>query len=296
MLKARDTQIMRKTGNRKGFTILEMAVVLAIMGIIIATLYPLYTLLMKKQKIAETRNEELKIKEAVITYYRQNFTLPSPVSDGSFQYAVPASTLGLSPSVKYDPIKGTRYLYFVTNSGSPVSEIRVDGNSIGNTAAVIVSPGFNGAFDGENATPADGRFNEYGSGGFDDILVYISESELQSETSWRRKIDEDIAILNQAAQILAANDDDVDGRVDEDPSTSPCGPMDPPGDCNGMEDWSLMNSQGLNAITRAGLVNGAEHLVDPWGTPYIWNSSTHRFYSAGPNRHDDSCGGDDICP
>ncbi len=288
--------MVKKLLKSHGFTFVEMAIILAIMGFIILAIVPLYTVITKKQKILETKSELQNIKEALITYYKDHFRLPPPVTEGSYRYVVPAGELGLPPEAKYDPIKGVRYLYFVTNNGSPVPQIEVDSVSIGSTAGVIISAGFNGTFDEENRTPADGRFNQTGPGKFDDILIYISETELKAATSYLREIYEDVAILNQAAQVLAANDDDADGFVDEDPAGSTCGAADPPGNCDGLENWSQLNSHGIEALTNAGLITDAEHLVDPWGTTYIWNSSTHRFYSAGPNRHDDGCTGDDICP
>jgi hypothetical protein len=39
-----------------------------------------------------------------------------------------------------------------------------------------------------------------------------------------------------------------------------------------------------------------DHIVDPWGTEYCWDPFNHEFYSAGSNKTDEGCGGDDICP
>jgi hypothetical protein len=122
---------------------------------------------------------------------------------------------------------------------------------------------------------------------FDDILICLSANELASDISWRREIEEEVAVLNQAAVILAENDDDGDGYVDEDST-------DAPGNSDSTTDWNLVT--GTGSLVNAGLLWNADHIVDPWGTEYCWDSFNHEFYSAGPNKTDEGCGGDDICP
>jgi len=284
------------TQREKGFTLIELSIVLVIIGILAMALFPLFTTLTKREKILKTKEEMIGIKEALIYYYKENLSLPSPQNTCN-SYGVPTSTLSLPSSSQYDDIKGACYLYVSTNNGSPFDSLYVDGLSIGATACVIISRGANATFEEENEDPQDGEFTATGSSStFDDVVVFVSQSELRAATSWLREVEEDISVLNTAALILAENDDDGDGLVDEDPAGSPCGTQDPPGDCDGASDWSLIENQGVSAIINAGIVGSSEYFVDPWGSYYIFDSSTREFYSAGPNKIDENCGGDDICP
>ena len=177
-----------------------------------------------------------------------------------------------------------------------MSELRIDGQSIGNSALVLISSGTNLKFEEGNTDFDGGNYTQKGSSSrFDDILIYISANELASSIAWRREIDEETAILNQAAGILAANDDDGDGFIDTDPDTTPCDGMhDPPGNCDGMTNWALIT--GLGSLIQAGLLHNPDDAVDSWGTEYCWEAGSHKFFSAGPNKINEGCGGDDICP
>lgn len=280
----------KKRGNSTGgFTLIELSIVMAIVGILTVSMVGLYTEVSKRDRDMKTKKEMETIKEAVLGYYKNHLVLPPP--DSSFR--VPIEELGLAPSAQTDEIySGKYYAYIVSNNENT---LEVDGKSIGKTAMVLISSGVNLKFEEENETPEDGKFTQNGStSGFDDILVYISENELESSTAWRRQVVEEMAILNQAAAILAENDDDGDGYVDEDGETGICGSQDPTGNCDGVTNWSLVT--GIQSLVKAGLVSNPDYLIDPWGTEYIWDSANHIFYSAGPNKTDEGRAGDDISP
>jgi hypothetical protein len=266
---------------------------MAIIGLLTVSMVGLYTSLGKNQREVNTKSEMERIRQAVLGYYETHLTLPSPDS----VYRVPIDDLDLPPGAMTDEIyKGKYYAYVATNDGSPFSELMVDGQSIGSTAMVLISSGINLKFEEENIDLADGKYTKDGaSSGFDDLLIYISGYELASSIPGQVLIDEEeLAVLNQAAAILAQNDDDGDGFVDEDPGQGKCGKKDIEGNCDGKTDWNLVT--GVQSLVNAGLISDPDHIVDPWGTEYIWDSFNHRFYSAGPNRIDEGCGGDDICP
>jgi len=257
---------------------------MAILGIITISAVSLYAVVVKQQRATKTKEEMKSIKEAILGYYQNDLVLPSPDSG----YKVPLDELNLPTSAQTDEIyTGKYYAYIATNNGSPFSELKVDGQSIGNTSMVLISRGTNLIFEEENTDMDDGEYTQTSSSvDFDDILVYFSANELEASISWRREIEEEEAILNEAAQILAENDDDGDGYVDEDST-------DPSGNSDSFTDWTLVS--GVESLTNAGLISNPDHLVDSWGTEYIWDSVNYRFYSAGPNRTDEGCGGDDIC-
>jgi prepilin-type N-terminal cleavage/methylation domain-containing protein len=269
----------------KGFTLLELAITMAIIGLLMVSGVGLYAALAKRQREIKTKDEMKSIREAVLGYYDNYLVLPPPDSG----YLVPVDDLDLSPNAQTDEIYSDKYYAYVsTNDGAPFSELTVDGQSIGGTAMVLISSGTNLAFEENNQDLTDGVYTQDGTTeGFDDILIYLSANELASSTAWEREIEEEVAVLNQAATILAKNDDDGDGFIDEDST-------DAPGNSDSLTDWNLVT--GTSSLVNAGLLWNADHLVDPWGTEYIWDSLNHQFYSAGPNKTDEGCGGDDICP
>jgi len=276
----------------KGFSLVELCIAMAIIGMVTVSLVGFYAEAAKREREVKTRKEMESVKETVLGYYKNELTLPSADSG----YKVPIEELNLPPSAQMDEIYSNKYYaYVTTNNGSPLSELRVDGQSIGSTALVLISSGTNLKFEEGNADLNDGEYTQKSSSSeFDDILVYLSANELASSIAWRREVEEEIAILNQAAEILAANDDDGDGFVDEDGDTATCGLKDPPGNCDGVTNWALIS--GVSSLVNAGLVRNADHIVDPWGSEYCWDSGNHKIYSAGPNKIDEGCGGDDICP
>jgi hypothetical protein len=263
----------------------ELAISMAVIGMITVSIVGFYAAAAKREREVKTRKEMENIRDAVLGYYQNNLILPPPDSG----YLVPIGELDLPPSAQTDEIyEGKYYAYVATENGSPFSELKVDGQSIGNSSVVLISRGTNLRFDEGNTDLTDGAYTQKSpSPDFDDILIYISANELASSIAWRREIEEEVAVLNQAARILADNDDDGDGYVDEDAA-------DPDGNWDGVTNWALVS--GASSLVNAGLVSNPAYLVDPWGSEYLWDLVNHKFYSAGPNKTDEGCGGDDICP
>lgn len=264
---------------------MELAITMAVIGTLMVSGVGLFAAMKKRERVAKTREEMENIREAVLGYYQNYLVLPSPDSG----YLVPVEELNLSPNAQKDEIyAGKYYAYVSTSQGTPFSELTVDGQSIGSTAMVLISSGTNLRFDENNGNLANGQYTQDAtSEDFDDMLIYLSANELTSFTAWRREIEEEVAVLDNAAGILAENDDDGDGFVDEDST-------DAPGNSDGSTNWGLVS--GTQSLVNAGLLWNPDHLVDPWGVRYCWDSFNHEFYSAGPNKTDEGCGGDDICP
>jgi prepilin-type N-terminal cleavage/methylation domain-containing protein len=277
----------RKTFWRssQGYTLMELAITMAVAGMLMVSGVGLFAAIKKREREVKTKTEMENIRGAVLGYYQNHLVLPSPDSG----YALPVDELDLSPNAQKDEIyAGKYYAYVAANEGTPFTQLTVDGQSIGSTAMVLISSGSNLRFDEDNLNLSDGQYTQEGtSGDFDDILVYLSGNELASQTVWRREIESEAAVLNNAAKILAENDDDQDGFVDEDST-------DAPGNSDYGTDWGLVS--GIQSLVNAGLLWNPDHLVDPWGVEYCWDSFNHEFYSAGPNKTDEGCGGDDICP
>lgn len=132
---------MNRISRQQGFSLLEMAIVLAIVGLLMAGLLPTLSGQMEQQRRNETTKQLDEIKEALIGYAIINGRLPCPASTSSagaesFDAGgsasngdcsnfndgfLPAATLGVSPTdsegFAIDPW-GNRIRYAVTSADS----------------------------------------------------------------------------------------------------------------------------------------------------------------------------------
>ena len=68
--------------NKKAFTLIEMAIVITIIGIVVGTFINLGTATLEKQKISTTKDELKAIKSSLIAYAARHGRLPYPDTDG----------------------------------------------------------------------------------------------------------------------------------------------------------------------------------------------------------------------
>ena len=87
---------MRKI-QQHGFTLVEMAVVLMIVGLLLGGLIPTFSAQMESQRINETRKTMSEIKEALIGYAIRNGTLPWPAC-GTIPAGQVNAGIGLAPA------------------------------------------------------------------------------------------------------------------------------------------------------------------------------------------------------
>jgi prepilin-type N-terminal cleavage/methylation domain-containing protein len=199
---------------KSGFTLVEMAIVLVILGLLIsAFLIPLAAQL-EQSRNAEVRRDLLEIKEALLGFAVINGRLPCPDTDGNGTDDGCANTNATSTSggnvpwatldtKQLDPW-GRRYQYQVNNAfsttflltttGSGAGLIRVcttsacSGTEASNVPLVIFSTGQNGAvippagLDEQENVDGDKDFvsHDFATGGFDDIVVWISTNVLMN--------------------------------------------------------------------------------------------------------------------
>lgn len=71
---------MVDNNNKKAFTLVEMLVVIAILGILMALLFPTFTMVMKKAKITKAKTEISQIEQAWKQFLQDYKTLPSGVN------------------------------------------------------------------------------------------------------------------------------------------------------------------------------------------------------------------------
>lgn len=204
------------TKHKSGFTLVEMAIVLVIVGLLISAFLTPLAAQQEQSRNAEVRRDLSEIKEALLGFAVINGRLPCPDTDGNGTDDGCANINATSTSAgnvpwtllntkQLDPW-GRRYRYQINNAfstpfilttaGSGLGSIRVcTTNACGNTEAsnvplVIFSTGQNGGvlppagLDEQENIDADKDFVSHdftnGTGGFDDILVWISTNVLMN--------------------------------------------------------------------------------------------------------------------
>lgn len=194
--------------NLLGFTLIEMAVVLIIMGFIIGALVTPLTAQVEQSRLSEANKDLSEIKEALLGYVAVNGFFPCPdtsgdgVADGCANTNSTASTGGNLPwstlGLKSNDPWGKSYQYRVNNaftapfnlnttgSGAGIIKICTD-NTCSNTESenvplIVFSYGKNGgtqppiSIDEQENADGDGVFvkHDFVQNGFDDVLMWIS--------------------------------------------------------------------------------------------------------------------------
>lgn len=105
----------RRTTRRSGFSLLEVIVVLAVMGILLGAAAPLVNLAADQQRRAEVRSELGQLSDALQAYYFDNGSFPATIDAADFfgVYVVP----GVQDTAIRDGWGlAQNYLYVVTTS------------------------------------------------------------------------------------------------------------------------------------------------------------------------------------
>ena len=205
-----------KIKNNFGFTLVEIAIVLVIIGLLISAFLTPITAQLEQSKNAEARRDLAEIKEALLGFAVINGRLPCPdidgngIDDGCLNTNSSAITGGNTPWVslntkQLDPW-GRRYRYVINNAfsdtfllttaGTAAGLIRIctsnacTGTEASNVPLVIFSTGQNGAIlppvnlDEQENTDLDKDFVSRdftnNAGGFDDLVIWISSNVLMN--------------------------------------------------------------------------------------------------------------------
>lgn len=325
---------MKKRGLSRGFTLLEILLAMAIMGVIAVFGLALANSVRNATKTGETQNRMAEIAAKAKAVYRNTETLPAGAGTGA-EVPVGASDLNMEQKYRYDAWGTTLEYYRSLVSGSTILDIdyyTVDGKVAG---GVLISLGPNQAQDyTTSGTPVD----TYTTGG-DDILIPIDVSQEAVEIAL-----EELRVLQTKVAAFDAlyegMDNDGDGIVDDGNLTgcdvaaggTSCPPVsgltnDP--NCGTMTLDQIENAPGSYGCSTqfTSAVNGALDLIiayyslgnissdptpgtyalDPWGNAYQWGCGSlctttwpqsdphyHKFFSMGPDGA--AGGGDDIIP
>lgn len=197
--------------SRKGFTLIEMAIVLVIVGLLLAGLFNTLRTQFELRKTEETRIVLEEAKEALMGYVLANKFLPCPDTN-----AIPNGTEGPRVADECQPLEGVlpwqvlgvngldswgRYIRYRVSSNfsnnniffliSDTGDIRVNsdtGTLTTSAIALLISHGQNG-FGGRNATQASPANQMPAPAGIDEIentnanLTYIAHTPTQQGTA-----------------------------------------------------------------------------------------------------------------
>jgi type II secretion system protein G len=198
----------------RGFTLIEISIVLVIIGFILGSFLTLTSAQMEQIKLKKASDDLLLIKEALMGYVLSNGVFPCPDANQDGVADLCTSTLntsategGLPWSVLGVPAKdpwGQYYQYRINNAftipftlstlGSSVGLIRIckDSNCKGieasNVPLVVYSKGRNAGInpvsnsDELENSDLDGTFvsRDFTENGFDDLLMWISSNVLMN--------------------------------------------------------------------------------------------------------------------
>ena len=85
---------MRKMLNKKGFSLVELMIVVVIMGILIAVSIPLYGSITKNAKNKTCASNIDAIKNSAVVYYTENGAAATSINDLTFEDGVPVCPWG----------------------------------------------------------------------------------------------------------------------------------------------------------------------------------------------------------
>jgi prepilin-type N-terminal cleavage/methylation domain-containing protein len=187
-----------KSNTNRGFTLVELAVVLIIVGLVLGSLFVPISAQVSQAQSLETRRDLLDIKEALLGYALINGKLPCPDTTGtaSTEGNLPWSTLGFKAKdawgqpFRYRVNNAFTTTFLLTTAGSGAGVIRICTNytctktEASNVPLVVYSKGKNGGLSLAEMTDSDEKENadldgnfvnkDPVEGAYDDMVTWIS--------------------------------------------------------------------------------------------------------------------------
>ena len=128
----------KRMGNQKGFTLIELMIVVAIIGILTAIAFPLYANVQQRARIAKAQADVRTLASAIVIYSAHTGLIPTTglaglsvltvstlangVTAGPFMGSIPSPPQGGSPAwVAYTYTAGSTGQFTVSSTGDGVT-------------------------------------------------------------------------------------------------------------------------------------------------------------------------------
>ena len=166
---------MRSSANTKGFTLIEMAIVLVILGLLVSVGAALIGPLTKRAKLAETREIVKNAYESILGFATSNKRLPNQLAD----LGIRSTDAYLNNLVYFKAYADTPPLYNLCTSVGTYLTVSDQGINKSNVAFILLSPG-------ENRTNNTGITSPFsilipGVNNYDDVVLYIDIDTLRQK-------------------------------------------------------------------------------------------------------------------
>ncbi|MBN2468960.1 MAG: prepilin-type N-terminal cleavage/methylation domain-containing protein [Deltaproteobacteria bacterium] len=192
-----------KMRNRPGFTLIEMAIILVVLGLLIGMTLPLLSQMAKHRHYQSTQKQMEEIKEALIGYggihgrlpFADTTIPPDGIGDNNqFTGTLPYAELGLGAvdawrnSFTYDvnnslaSLAGGDKAAFCTALASLSGDPQLQQGAVTvSLAALVISKGENSALDGENADADRIYLSQNPTDTFDDLVAALNHNVLYGQ-------------------------------------------------------------------------------------------------------------------
>jgi len=166
---------MKNCSGKRGLTLIEMAIVLVIIGLLVSVGAALIGPLTKRAKLTETREIVKNAYESVLGFAISNKRLPNQLTD----LGIKSTDAYLNSLIYYKAYADTPPMYNMCTSVGTYLTINDQGANKTNVAFVLFSAGENRVNDTGTASPF--TIQVPGVSGYDDIVLYVDIDTLRQK-------------------------------------------------------------------------------------------------------------------
>lgn len=168
-------KIMKNYFGKRGLTLIEMAIVLVIIGLLVSVGAALIGPLTKRAKLTETREIVKNAYESILGYTISNKRLPNQLTD----LGIKSADAYLNNLIYFKAYADTPPMYNLCTSVGAYLTISDQGTNKTNVAFVLFSAGENRVNDTGTATPFTIQIP--GVSGYDDVVLYVDIDTLRQK-------------------------------------------------------------------------------------------------------------------
>lgn len=166
---------MKNYLGKRGLTLIEMAIVLVIIGLLVSVGAALIGPLTKRAKLTETREIVKNAYESILGFAISNKRLPNQLSD----LGIKSTDAYLNNLIYYKAFADTPPMYNLCTSVGAYVTVNDQGTNKTNVAFLIFSAGENRANDTGTASPFTIQIP--GVSGYDDVVLYVDIDTLRQK-------------------------------------------------------------------------------------------------------------------